>query len=157
MLKYENLDPVTIQIFQRHIAKEDSNGCKLWKGAIQTGGYGVFIIRINPINYRSAAHRIAWMLANGRDIPYGLFICHSCDVPACVNPEHLFLGTHMDNMKDKREKGRSGLTVVSDADVLEIRRLGKLDCTDSEISKKFGVSTSHIHAIRTYKKRKYVP
>lgn len=82
-------------------------GCWLWQGRRNPPlGYGQ--LRIGPEgNQRSqAAHRIAWMLTNG-PIPAGLCICHRCDNPPCVRPDHLFLGTYSDNSLDSVRKGRA--------------------------------------------------
>jgi len=75
--------------------------CIDWTAATMPNGYGMF---------RSGSklwltHRMAWVFEYG-DIPDGMFVCHHCDRPCCVNPEHLFLGTHQDNMDDKMSKGR---------------------------------------------------
>jgi hypothetical protein len=75
--------------------------CILWSGRIGNHRYGVV-----DVGGRSVlAHRQAWEDANG-PIPVGLFVLHRCDNPPCVNPEHLFLGTHQDNMADMKAKGR---------------------------------------------------
>ena len=79
------------------------DGCWVWNGAKRTKfSYGVFSIK----HQNHQAHRIAWELVNG-SIPDGLFVLHKCDNPPCVNPEHLFLGTHIDNMRDMVKKGRA--------------------------------------------------
>lgn len=76
-------------------------GCQIWTGCIGRDGYGQF--RIN--GKIEGAHRASWMLANG-PIPHGLHVLHHCDVPPCINPIHLFLGTHADNMADMLRKRR---------------------------------------------------
>lgn len=75
--------------------------CWLWTGGTSHKGYG----RMSMSGKRKAAHRIAYEFTYG-PIPDGLNVCHKCDVTDCVNPEHLFLGTQMDNVQDMRSKGR---------------------------------------------------
>lgn len=77
-------------------------GCLEWKGTRTFENYGRLFVRRRSIR----AHRLAWELVHG-PIPDGLCVCHQCDNPPCVNPDHLFLGSHQDNNRDAVRKGRS--------------------------------------------------
>ncbi len=80
---------------------QSNQGCWLWQGTLLTQGYGCF--KIAGKMYK--AHRVAYTLAKGT-IPPGMFVCHHCDTPRCVRPDHLFLGTIKDNVHDAIKKGR---------------------------------------------------
>ena len=79
--------------------------CWLWQGAHMTHGYGVLNAG-GTNNIRRSTHRVSWELHNG-PIPDGLAVLHKCDNPPCVNPDHLFLGTQADNLRDMSSKGRN--------------------------------------------------
>lgn len=84
----------------------DKNGCWIWKKGKTPQGYPCFYSLCPRTNKRiDLAHRFSFSLFNG-SIPDGMMICHKCDNPSCVNPDHLFAGTHDDNMKDKVKKKR---------------------------------------------------
>lgn len=87
--------------FHEKYQKVPFSGCWLWTGALDTDGYGMIAVGRGP----KAAHRISWILHKG-EIPLQQHVLHHCDIPCCVNPAHLFLGTHADNMKDGAKKGR---------------------------------------------------
>lgn len=82
---------------------EPNSGCLLWTAHVDYRGYG----RLMVDGKGRFAHRLSYECAKG-PIPPGLFVCHHCDVPSCINPNHLFVGTQFDNMADMVAKGRWG-------------------------------------------------
>ena len=128
--------------------------CWLWTGAVSTDGYG--LIGRDSTGRLVRAHRASWELHRG-PIPkgegyHGTCVCHHCDNRLCVNPEHLFLGSHADNVADATRKGRvaSGeshhFAKLMNAQVAEIRALGGA-MLQSEIADKFDVDPSLISKI----------
>lgn len=87
---------------ERFWARVDrGDGCWEWRGCKKRNGYGWVGVR----KEQWVAHRLAWTFVNG-PIPTGLHVCHRCDNPSCVRPDHLFIGSHADNMADMKAKGR---------------------------------------------------
>lgn len=106
LYKDPNYDPKIRKFAERFWARvnKHSSGCWIWQGSHNELGYG--LIRIDKKVYR--AHRIAWELTHGTRIPKGKQVCHSCDNPSCVRPEHLWLGNMSSNILDCSMKGRHG-------------------------------------------------
>lgn len=77
------------------------SGCWIWIGATDAKGYGLFTVHQRSMR----AHRFSFEIHNG-EIPEGFHVCHSCDIPSCVNPSHLWLGTALENNRDIHNKGR---------------------------------------------------
>ena len=129
--------------------KVDKSGdCWEWKGAKNPDGYGRFRLRSRLVQ----AHRFVYSLAYG-NIPRGLCVCHHCDNPGCVNPNHLFLGTLVDNQRDSIAKERCsrgerhGRTRLVDNDVHEIRRLCSLGVTQTLLAKMWKLSRPQVSSI----------
>jgi hypothetical protein len=133
------------------IKVKSKDECWEWVGSLYPGGYG--IIKINCKNYRT--HRLAYELTYG-PILNNLHVLHKCDNKKCCNPNHLFLGTHKDNMKDRDLKGRNGdikgmknpnhkLTIEQ---IYEIKRLyNSKKYTQRELGKLFGTHYNNIWKI----------
>jgi hypothetical protein len=137
----------------------DSNtGCWNWMSSKKPSGYGTF-----SIGYRTFhAHRMSFELYKG-PIPSMFCVCHKCDNPSCVNPEHLFLGTHRQNSQDMVDKKRqargerSGTVKLTEEQVIEIkstykRRHGQL----TELARKYNVTTQAIWKIVRHKNWLYL-
>jgi len=92
--------------FWENVPNQNPAECWLWRGAIHQNKGQPFYSSIKVDGKAKLAHRIAWSLANNQEIPKGKFICHRCDFPPCVNPDHLFMGDPKDNTQDMIFKGR---------------------------------------------------
>lgn len=138
-----------IRRIEKHSMPEPNSGCWIWVGCLTPTGYGHVYIRKGK-NRR--AHRASWEVYRG-EIPTGLSVLHSCDMPPCVNPDHLFLGTQEDNMVDMTRKGRNvahpgsrhGNSKLTEADVLAMRNSG---ATHNELARMYGINPNHVRLIR---------
>lgn len=134
---------------------DEKTGCLLWIGSCVTSGYGVF----NAEGEREA-HRVAYKRYVG-PIPVGAHVLHTCDTPACIAPEHLFLGSHSDNMHDMRLKGRSRGAVgsinaaakLTESDAVVIMKDAR---AQAEIAAEYGISRGMVEKIQNGRAWKHV-
>lgn len=158
----------TRERFEAQISPEPMSGCWLWSASANAHGYGTFSLD----GKCHLTHRLSWMLYRGA-IPDGLFVCHKCDNPACVNPHHLFLGTNADNMADMDRKGRrapmpkgtkrptAGIrgnhhpnAKITEAIVQEIRACNE---PNGVTARRYGLTTDHVYMIRRRKIWRHLP
>ena len=145
-----------LSLEERFWAKvEKSDGCWLWVGGKTSAGYGAMAAGPEGVKL---AHVVSWELHNG-PVPDGTEVCHDCDTPPCVRPDHLFLGTHIDNMRDMVSKDRSSgkLTIAQVNAIREryIPRDSSHGCT--AMAREFGVTVAAISAVTTGRTFKHIP
>lgn len=146
--------PIEERFWQR-AKKSDISGCLEWTGSKNDDGYGI----VGENGRCHLAHRIAYRLHTGVD-PGEAKVCHRCDNPACVNPDHLFLGTQAENIADRNVKGRTRsargeahyAVKLQASDVCQIRdMIGTDGNTHASIAKLYGVAEGTIGSIHRRK------
>ncbi len=140
-----------------------TEGCWEWQKYRDSNGYGEFQFCENKKKGNISAHRYSYFLANpGADET--LIVCHKCDNPCCVRPDHLFLGTHQDNVDDKVRKGRQAIAETNGRSKLtwdivkEIRTTFKNNT--SHFAEKYSINSSSIRNVlqgKTWKDKNFVP
>jgi hypothetical protein len=153
--RFATLEDIAEKLLARSIP-EPNSGCRLWEGNTGTTGYGV----VSYNNTSVGAHRLSWMIHRGV-IPAGLHVLHKCDVRECINPEHLFLGTPADNMRDMTVKGRRAAVrgsakwsaKLTEADVLAIRAaVGRY----RDIGERYGIGRKYVQDIKSKRRWKHI-
>lgn len=156
------MDEKTIARFWNKVDRRGPDECWLWLAAPQKDGYGAFHLDDQKV----AAHRIAWMIKHPRVSAEGMCVCHTCDVRSCVNPAHLFLGTHQENVADRHAKGRSsppkgsanGQSKLDERTVREMRIIyARGGISQCELGKRYGITQSVTHALLHRRTWKHVP
>lgn len=138
--------------FDANYIPEPNSGCWLWTASCFPNGYGQ--ISEPYAKVPRGAHRVSYELHVG-SIPNGMHVCHKCDIRSCVNPDHLFLGTHSDNMKDRAQKQRLNQNGErnphSRLTAKQIRAIRSDKRFLREISADYGICFSHISKIKNRK------
>lgn len=132
-----------LERFERSYTPEPNSGCWLWIAAVANPRWPYGLIWFDGKQQR--AHRAAWLAFRGT-IPDGMFVCHHCDNPSCVNPSHLFLGTHTDNIRDFVAKGRNSKIRPSGDD--HWMHLRPHEVKRGARAKKSALTIAQVHAIR---------
>lgn len=143
--------------FWERVDKRGPDDCWPWMGFRTSTGYG----RTSLLHRTYQAHRVSWALAFG-PVPDGLHVLHRCDNPPCVNPAHLFVGTHEDNMRDREKKGRCvhprgeqhGCAKLTAANVIEIRASSE---SQTALAARFGVTQAAINYVILRRSWAHIP
>lgn len=163
-------DKDPLKRFLSKVTKTDH--CWIWRANRTQSGYGTFGFRRKVWR----AHRVSYVLFIG-EIPDGICVCHRCDTPHCVNPDHLFLGTHADNMRDAQAKGRLSIkeaiaaqkpeqkprgsshhaALIDEARVVELRNLRRQGWALKRLAAHFCVSWQQVQRIACGTDWKHVP
>jgi hypothetical protein len=144
--------------FESQFIPEPNSGCWLWTEKLDRDGYGRFCCGDGKT---VSAHRFSWQ-SNFGDLNPDMNVCHTCDVPCCVNPEHLFLGSHIENQADKFRKGRAargekiGISKFVGSQIIEMRELRKSGLTFNDLGIKFDCAPSTAHRICTNQGWKHI-
>jgi hypothetical protein len=141
---------------------DKTSTCWFWEGKKDKRGYGKLALEPGVTHREISAHRLSYQIHYGM-FESSLFVCRQCDNPACVNPEHLFLGTNQDNVNDKVSKNRQlkgsqihNSKLVED-DIIRIRHLWFVEkCPQSKIAEMFGIGAKAVSKIVTNKRWTYV-
>lgn len=142
--------------FWEKVNKKEDNECWEWTASKHWAGYGMILLEDRK---QIKAHRASWLLHNGT-IPKEAHVLHHCDNPGCVNPRHLYLGNHKDNMKDMVERGRSATgrrhssAKLDEVKVAEIRFLCSRGISQRKAARWYGVSQATVWSLihrRTWK------
>jgi hypothetical protein len=150
---YKQRPRVIKERFWRRVDVRGENECWLWTGSLDKDGYGKFAYyRLSKVRH-VRAHWFSYRVSVGR-VPKGLSICHTCDVPTCCNPAHLWIGTNTENTSDRNQKSRQargsrdGNARLSEIDIPIIRRLLSEGLTCRRIGQIFGVAENTIGHIK---------
>jgi hypothetical protein len=139
--------PIAERFWEKVLAVS-GGGCWLWLGATTKTGYGHLGVTFHPTK-NIYAHRLSWLIHKG-PIPKNLFVLHHCDIRNCVNLEHLFLGTALDNSTDMKRKnrhrhGRNHQNAkLTERIVREMHRLSKHGVRNVDIASKFKVAPATV-------------
>jgi len=148
----------SLRVRFKHRVKR-GKGCWLWIGNKNQRGYGQ--LREGKVGYSWTAHRLSWMIYRG-PILEGLCVPRTCDNPSCVNPKHLWLGTHKDNMRDCIAKGRRAKSYHPHARVRKLtdRQAGEIRGDKRKlrhVARDYGVSISNVSFIRRGPRKSLAP
>lgn len=142
--------------------RQESGACWVWRGAVGSKGYPMYTFNTPGEPARTfMAHRVAFYLGKGED-PGNYLVLHRCDVPLCINPDHLFLGSQQENIHDAQRKDRWPIgerhhsAKLTAADVREIRKLRSGGATFASIAARYSVSITNIQTIVSRQSWKHV-